>query len=59
MKITSLTAYKVRVPTKGDYNEVSKEFWSAVHETLSGTGSAEKNLAVLEKKLKRLRGRGW
>ncbi|MCB1883548.1 MAG: ABC transporter substrate-binding protein [Geminicoccaceae bacterium] len=46
-------------PTKGDYNEVSKEFWSAVHETLSGTGSAEKNLAVLEKKLKRLRGRGW
>ena len=46
-------------PTKGDYNEVSKEFWSAVHETISGSGDAEKNLAVLEKKLKRLRGRGW
>lgn len=45
--------------TKKSYNEVSKEFWSAVHATLSGNGSAEKNLARLEAKLRRLKGRGW
>ncbi|MDO5705626.1 MAG: ABC transporter substrate-binding protein, partial [Paracoccus sp. (in: a-proteobacteria)] len=27
-------------PTKGKYNEVSAKFWSAVHDTLSGRGSA-------------------
>ncbi|MFK7866692.1 MAG: ABC transporter substrate-binding protein [Alphaproteobacteria bacterium] len=46
-------------PTKGDYNEVSKEFWTAVHDTLSGNGTAEQNLAKLEGRLKRLKGSGW
>ena len=46
-------------PTKTDYNEVSKEFWTAVHNTLSGNGEAEQNLARLEGRLKRLRGAGW
>jgi trehalose/maltose transport system substrate-binding protein len=46
-------------PTKGSYNEVSQEFWTAVHQTLSGNGSAEENLATLEMNLKRLRGAGW
>ena len=27
-------------PTQKSYNEVSKEFWSAVHNTLSGEGTA-------------------
>jgi trehalose/maltose transport system substrate-binding protein len=46
-------------PTQKSYNEVSKEFWSAVHNTLSGEGTAEENLAQLEGRLKRLRGSGW
>ena len=35
-------------PTKVKYNEVSSLFWSAVHNTLSGNGSAAENLEVLE-----------
>lgn len=46
-------------PTKTKYNEVSKEFWSAVHNTLSGRGEAEQNLAMLEGRLKRLQGASW
>ena len=46
-------------PTKRSYNEVSKEFWTAVHNTLSGNGSARSNLAKLEGRLKRLRGSDW
>ncbi|QIB33299.1 ABC transporter substrate-binding protein [Ancylobacter pratisalsi] len=45
--------------TKADYNEVSKEFWDAVHATLAGKGSAQRNLARLEARLKRLKGSGW
>jgi len=45
--------------TKRKYNEVSSEFWTAVHDTLAGDGTAEQNLAKLEAKLKRLRGNGW
>ena len=46
-------------PTKGKYNEVSSKFWSAVHETLSGNGSAADNLAVLEADLTDMKGSGW
>lgn len=46
-------------PTKTSYNEVSQEFWTAVHNTMSGNGSAADNLATLERNLKRLRGAGW
>ncbi|MGF1623775.1 MAG: ABC transporter substrate-binding protein [Alphaproteobacteria bacterium] len=46
-------------PTKTSYNEVSQEFWTAVHSTLSGNGSAADNLATLERNLRRLRGAGW
>ena len=35
-------------PTKSNYNEVSSLFWSAVHDTLSGNGSAAENLELLE-----------
>lgn len=45
--------------TKRKYNEVSSEFWTAVHDTLSGDGTAEENLRKLEAKLKRLRGSAW
>ena len=35
-------------PAQASYNEASSMFWSAVHNTLSGNGSAAENLEVLE-----------
>jgi len=46
-------------PTKIKYNEVSSLFWSAVHDTLSGNGTAADNLELLEAKLTELKGSGW
>lgn len=46
-------------PTLGKYNEVSSKFWTAVHETLSGNGSAADNLAALEADLTDLKGDAW
>jgi trehalose/maltose transport system substrate-binding protein len=46
-------------PTKLKYNEASNEFWTAVHNTLSGDGSAADNLAKLEVELTKLKGSGW
>ena len=46
-------------PTLGNYNEVSSLFWSAVHETLSGNGTAAENLELLEADLTDLKGDGW
>jgi trehalose/maltose transport system substrate-binding protein len=43
-------------PAKVKYNEVSSLFWSAVHETLSGNGTAADNLELLEAKLTELKG---
>jgi trehalose/maltose transport system substrate-binding protein len=44
---------------KRKYNEASSLFWTAVHNTLSGNGTAEENLTRLEAELTRLRGPGW
>jgi trehalose/maltose transport system substrate-binding protein len=41
------------------YNEVSSKFWTAVHMTLSGEGTAADNLADLEASLTRLKGAAW
>ena len=46
-------------PTKVAYNEVSSQFWTAVHDTLAGNGSAAENLAKLEEGLTKLKGAGW
>lgn len=46
-------------PTKTKYNEVSNQFWTAVHDTLAGNGSAADNLKKLEGKLTVLKGDGW
>lgn len=35
-------------PAQSSYNEASSMFWGAVHNTLSGSGSAAENLEVLE-----------
>lgn len=57
---TFLTAVpRPSAPTKRKYNEVSKAFWTAAHKTLSGDGDGAENLADLEKKIKRIRGRAW
>jgi len=45
--------------TKLKYNEVSSDFWSAVHNTLAGDGTAAGNLAALKAKLAKLKGAGW
>lgn len=44
---------------KRKYNEASSLFWTAAHNTLSGNGTAEENLAKLEAELTRLRGPRW
>lgn len=46
-------------PTKVKYNEVSSKFWSAVHASLSGNGTVEENLEVLEIELQDLKGSSW
>ncbi len=47
--------------TKAKYNKVSSEFWSAVHEVLSGKSDAAASLAALERSLNRLSrdGKRW
>jgi trehalose/maltose transport system substrate-binding protein len=60
MKAAFLNA--VARPSRGagiKYNEVSSDFWSAVHDTLSGNGSAADNLEALEAKLTELKGADW
>ncbi|MBA1141850.1 ABC transporter substrate-binding protein [Mesorhizobium neociceri] len=44
---------------KVKYNEASSQFWNAVHETMTGEGSAADNLADLEATLTKLKGSGW
>lgn len=46
-------------PTGLKYNEVSSKFWTAVHDTLSGKGTAAENLELLEVELTDLKGTGW
>lgn len=46
-------------PTKIKYNEVSSLFWSAVHSTMSGNGTAAENLEGLEADLTDLKGDAW
>lgn len=46
-------------PALSKYNEVSSRFWSAVHNTLSGDGSAADNLEQLEAELSDIKGDGW
>ena len=46
-------------PAKTKYNEVSSDFWTAVHNTLAGQGTAEDNLAMLEAQLTKLKGSAW
>ena len=41
------------------YNEASSQFWTAVHDTISGQGTATDNLADLAARLTRLKGKGW
>ena len=41
------------------YNEASSQFWTAVHDTISGQGTATDNLADLAARLTRLKGEGW
>ncbi|SEH64120.1 maltose-binding protein /trehalose-binding protein /carbohydrate ABC transporter substrate-binding protein, CUT1 family [Rhizobium tibeticum] len=44
---------------KVKYNEVSSKFWTAVHNSLSGNGTAAENLELLEADLTSLKGDNW
>jgi trehalose/maltose transport system substrate-binding protein len=44
--------------TGARYNQVSHQFWNAVHDTLSGRATPEQALARLEQSLMRLSRRG-
>jgi trehalose/maltose transport system substrate-binding protein len=46
-------------PTKTSYNQVSSQFWSAVHDVLSGNSTAAASLEGLEADLTELKGSGW
>ena len=46
-------------PTKGKYNEVSQQFWTAVNQTMARQGTAAENIAKLEKNLRRLKRNAW
>jgi trehalose/maltose transport system substrate-binding protein len=46
-------------PTKVNYNEVSSVFWTAVHNSLSGSGTTAENFELLEFELEELKGNGW
>ena len=46
-------------PAKVKYNEVSSQFWTAVHKTLSGDGKAADNFGDLEVSLTKLKGAAW
>ncbi|WP_442892325.1 ABC transporter substrate-binding protein [Ensifer sp. MJa1] len=45
--------------TKVKYNEVSAKFWGAVHNSLSGNGTAAENLELLEIELTEMKGDSW
>ncbi|MFK0273929.1 ABC transporter substrate-binding protein [Ensifer sp. NPDC090286] len=45
--------------TKVKYNEVSAKFWNAVHNSLSGNGTAAENLELLEIELTEMKGDSW
>lgn len=45
--------------TGAKYNQVSSQFWEAVHGVLSGTQTADQALGGLEHKLKRIKRSGW
>jgi trehalose/maltose transport system substrate-binding protein len=53
------TVPRPSAPTKTKYNEVSSLFWTAVHNTLTGQGSAADNLDRLEGQLTELQGGDW
>jgi trehalose/maltose transport system substrate-binding protein len=57
--LTSAVARPSRA-TRTKYNQVSNELWNATHEVLTGAVPADRSLASLERKLKRLsRGGQW
>lgn len=46
-------------PTKTKYNEVSKDFWTSVHQALAGQTTAQASLKDLQMQLRRLKRNAW
>jgi trehalose/maltose transport system substrate-binding protein len=58
-KVLESAVARPTAATGSKYNEVSSDFWTAVHNTLSGEGSAAANLELLKAQLTDLKTRGW
>ena len=58
-EIVATAVARPSAATGNRYDAVSKEFWTAVHDTLSGKGTAAENLAALKTRLERVKGSGW
>ena len=54
-----MSSTRPSAPTKVKYNEVSSDFWTAVHNTMAGNGTAADNLELLEAQLTKLKGASW
>lgn len=58
-KVLESAVARPTAATGSKYNEVSSDFWNAVHNTLSGEGSAAENLELLKAQLIDLKRGGW
>jgi trehalose/maltose transport system substrate-binding protein len=58
-KVLESAVARPTAATGSKYNEVSSDFWTAVHNTLSGEGSAASNLELLKAQLTDLKTGGW
>ena len=45
--------------TGSKYNQVSSEFWQAVHASLSGSQTVDQAMTGLDRSLKRVKRSGW
>jgi trehalose/maltose transport system substrate-binding protein len=58
-KVLESAVARPTAATGSKYNEVSSDFWTAVHNTLSGEGDAAGNLELLKAQLADLKTGGW
>jgi trehalose/maltose transport system substrate-binding protein len=58
-KVLEAAVARPTAATGSKYNEVSSDFWTAVHNTLSGEGTAAANLELLKAQLLDLKGGEW
>ncbi len=58
-EVVAAAVARPSAPTLSKYNEVSREIWTAAHQTMSGSGTGASNVEALERSLRRIRRSGW